>query len=231
MNVTESAAQPDRSTGEGASALDESRVTSRVLARTLDWIERVAIATIFGVVVITRHDTLFDPDTRTWFILFLISEGLVVFFILIRRVTDDVTLRVRDWMLAASASFLPLLATAGGDPLIPVSVGALLVLLGVSLQLSAKLILARSFGLIAANRGVKVRGPYRLVRHPMYAGYLITHIGLLLTSPLLLNLIVYVAAFSLQILRIFAEERILLGDETYRNYAQGVKYRVIPRVF
>lgn len=211
--------------------LDDSRVGSRKLARALDWIERVAIALVFAVVAFTRHETLLDPDTRVWFILFLISEGLVVFFILIRRVTDDVTLRVQDWMLAVSASFLPLLAEAGGDPLVPVGVGALLVLLGVCLQLSAKLILARSFGLIAANRGVKVRGPYRLVRHPMYAGYLITHIGLLLTSPLLLNLIVYVTAFSLQILRIFAEERILLGDETYRNYALGVKYRVIPRVF
>ena len=39
-------------------------------------------------------------------------------------------------------------------------------LIGLYVQISGKLILGRSFGLIAANRGIKVAGPYRIVRHP-----------------------------------------------------------------
>ena len=54
---------------------------------------------------------------------------------------------------------------------------------GFVLQLSAKLTLRRSFGVVAANRGVKASGPYRLVRHPMYAGYALTHVGFLLAGP------------------------------------------------
>ena len=41
-----------------------------------------------------------------------------------------------------------------------------IMLIGLYVQISAKVILGRSFGLIAANRGIKVEGPYRIVRHP-----------------------------------------------------------------
>ena len=37
-----------------------------------------------------------------------------------------------------------------------------------------KLSLGRSFGLMPANRGVVSTGMYRLVRHPIYLGYLVT---------------------------------------------------------
>ncbi len=34
-----------------------------------------------------------------------------------------------------------------------------------------KVLLGLSFGVVAANRGVKIGGPYSFIRHPMYAGY------------------------------------------------------------
>ena len=45
---------------------------------------------------------------------------------------------------------------------------------GLVLHLYGKVCLARSFGLVAANRGVQRLGPYRVIRHPIYAGYVIT---------------------------------------------------------
>ena len=60
-------------------------------------------------------------------------------------------------------------------------------LIGLYVQISAKVILGRSFGLIAANRGIKVAGPYRIVRHPIYAGYTIIHVGFLLALPLIVE--------------------------------------------
>jgi protein-S-isoprenylcysteine O-methyltransferase Ste14 len=44
------------------------------------------------------------------------------------------------------------------------------------------MVLGRSFGLLPAQRGLVVVGPYRFVRHPIYFGYLIGHIGFLLVN-------------------------------------------------
>ena len=99
------------------------------------------------------------------------------------------------------------------------------------LQLSAKLTLRRSFGVVAANRGVKASGPYRLVRHPMYAGYALTHVGFLLAGPTLWNLAIYGATLAIAVRRIIAEERVLRRDSAYRALADRVRYRLLPFVF
>jgi protein-S-isoprenylcysteine O-methyltransferase Ste14 len=96
-----------------------------------------------------------------------------------------------------------------------VAVCGFLMVVGLCLNTAAKLTLRRSFGVVAANRGVKVSGPYRLIRHPMYAGYALTQIGFLLSGPTLWNFTIYALAFSIQIARIRAEERILNNDPAY----------------
>ena len=52
-----------------------------------------------------------------------------------------------------------------------------------SIIIAGKLTLGRSFGLMPANRGVVSSGIYRFVRHPIYAGYLITHVAFLAAHP------------------------------------------------
>ena len=102
---------------------------------------------------------------------------------------------------------------------------------GFALQLSAKLTLRRSFGVVAANRGVKANGPYRLIRHPMYAGYALTHIGFLLAGPTLWNLAIYITVLTIAVRRIVAEERVLREDAAYRALVEKVRYRLLPWVF
>jgi protein-S-isoprenylcysteine O-methyltransferase Ste14 len=104
-------------------------------------------------------------------------------------------------------------------------------LFGFLLSLSSKLALNRRFGIVAANRGVQTKWPYSIVRHPMYAGYLITQVGFFITSPTLWNAFVYAIAWTLQILRIFEEEKLLKQDEAYRTFTQRVRYRLVPGLF
>ena len=99
------------------------------------------------------------------------------------------------------------------------------------IQISTKVALGVSFGLVAANRGVRVSGPYRFVRHPMYAGYVITHVGLCSAMPSAINALLYVCALSLQIVRIKREERVLMQDQQYRDFSARVRYRLLPGVF
>jgi protein-S-isoprenylcysteine O-methyltransferase Ste14 len=120
---------------------------------------------------------------------------------------------------------------AGVQPIAPATVCMAIIIAGLLLQVGAKMTLGLSFGVVAANRGVKVLGPYRLVRHPIYAGYTIAHIGGLLAMPSLTNAWLYGAALVLQIARIFCEERVLKEDIEYRAYAAHVHYRLVPGIF
>jgi protein-S-isoprenylcysteine O-methyltransferase Ste14 len=162
----------------------------------------------------------------------LLSETAVLVFVLIRRSTDAISQRLGDWLLAVTATLAPLLILPVGDTLPALMpIGLVLVLFGNIVQAWAKLVLRRSFGIAPANRGIKISGPYKYVRHPMYAGYLMVHIGILMLLPAPINLVIYVVGWWAQILRLEAEERLLGEDAAYQDYAAKVRYRLIPGVF
>jgi protein-S-isoprenylcysteine O-methyltransferase Ste14 len=197
--------------------------------RLLDVFEQVAVLALYVFFVVRLW-----PDGRSasgWYpLLLLFSEGLVVVLLILRRPTDRISTSVRDWLVAAAGTFLPLLVSKGGEPIFA-PLGPCLILLGLAIHVSAKLSLLRSFGVVAANRGVRVGGVYRLVRHPMYAGYMLTHIGYLLVAPSFWNAAVYAAVWIFLILRIRAEERVLSEDSVYQDFKRRVRYRLMVGVY
>lgn len=169
-------------------------------------------------------------EVKPYVLLVLLSESLVFVLLIIRRPTENISISFRDWIIAFSGTLLPLLVSKGGEPLMP-RLGVFLMLWGMFIHIGAKLSLFRSFGVIPANRGVKVKGPYAFVRHPMYAGYFFTHLGFFIAAPSFWNFMVYICNWGLLLSRIFAEERLLLGSPDYQEYKKRVPYRVIPGVF
>jgi protein-S-isoprenylcysteine O-methyltransferase Ste14 len=164
--------------------------------------------------------------------LLVISESLGVLLILTRRPAASVSTHPFDWALSLIAVNAPLLAApAPASTFVPSQIATALMFLGMIIQISAKAVLWRSYGIVPANRGVKTGGPYRFVRHPMYAGYTLTHIGFLLGFPSLQNALLYFAAFSVEVARLMREELILKKDPLYRAYAVRVRYRLLPFVF
>ena len=201
------------------------------MSLALDLLERAVVAVFFSLMWWSFLGSWQETGDIISLVL-LVSEGSVVAFVLIRRFTNDVSYKVGDWLVALLGTTAPLLIRpTGGEPLIPVAFCMALILAGLALQIAAKLTLRRSFGVVAANRGVKMGGPYRFVRHPMYAGYFMTQIAFLLANPSIWNVAVYVVAFSLQVRRIFVEERILNHDPSYRALAAAVPYRLAPGIF
>jgi protein-S-isoprenylcysteine O-methyltransferase Ste14 len=90
--------------------------------------------------------------------------------------------------------------------------------------------LARSYGIVPADRGLITGGPYALVRHPLYAAYMVGGAGYLIQSLSGWNVLVDGVAVGLQVLRIRLEERHLDGD-AYTQYRSRVRWRLFPGVW
>ncbi|MES2493988.1 MAG: isoprenylcysteine carboxylmethyltransferase family protein [Pseudomonadota bacterium] len=196
-------------------------------AAVLDRIEQAVIVLLWLVLVyrVYHSDNPVAP-------LLLLSESAVAIFTLLRRPTENLSLNLGDWLLAMTATCAGLLIIPG-VMLVPTlePVGIAIYAVGNAVQLWAKLVLRRSFGVAPANRGIKLGGPYRFVRHPMYAGYALVHLAVLMLMFHPINLVIYAIGWWAQILRLLAEERLLLLDPKYAAYMQQVRWRLIPGVF
>lgn len=155
------------------------------------------------------------------------SETLAVVLILIRR-PGEMVAKPYPFLIAFLGTGLPLLARPGDVALLPDFITTSIIIAGLGINIWAKLSLNRSFGLVAANRGVKRGGPYRFVRHPMYLGYICNQAGFLLSAFSWQLMLLYGAAWSVQVLRIIEEEKVLLLDPEYRAFAGKVRYRIAP---
>ena len=108
--------------------------------------------------------------------------------------------------------------------------GDLVALAGCVWLLVAVLALGRCFGVLPEARGLVTRGPYRLVRHPVYLGELVACAGLVLAAPTTWNLFVAVVFAGAQALRMRLEEdELTLQFPEYSGYAAETP-RLVPRL-
>lgn len=209
----------------------EARSRSQQVFRDLfSVLSRVIPAAYFGVVCFGFWKSF--AETGKWTsLMWIVSEGLVILLLVFRRESRRLSARPWDWTVALGGSFTVLLVRPTASAIVPDSLGVLLLVAGTAVEVHAKLFLGRSFGLVAADRGIVLNGPYRIVRHPIYLGYLVTHIGFLLTNWSLRNIAAYLVVYCFQIARILAEERLLKTNGLYRAYCEQVRYRLMPGVF
>lgn len=188
----------------------------------------VSMAAVWGLFCYA-HLLAFRHNGDWSYLLFVASESLAALLFLIRSEPVGVSHAPLDWTLAIAGTAAPFLFMPADAALLPAA--RLLIVAGVLLQIAGLLSLNRSFGLVAAQREIKTTGIYRLIRHPLYASYLLSYTGYVLVNTTWANAAVGVLGAVLLLCRLQREERFLAQDLQYRVYMRQVKYRLLPLVF
>jgi len=188
----------------------------------------IAMACLWGIFA-SAHVLAFLREGDWSYLLFCSAETLAALFFIVRSPPVSVSADSRDWLLAIGATFAPFFFSPSDMTIWP---GArYLLAIGSLLQIAGLLSLNRSFGLVAAQRTIKTSGMYRLVRHPVYASYMVSSSAYLLTNASPSNGVVYTLAMLMLVARLLREERFLAADVRYRVYMRQVKYRLLPLIF
>ena len=191
---------------------------------------RVLVAALF-LALAWRLGNDFVETQRPTDLLMLVGEALVVVLTCLRRPARIVDRRAVVRGVTAVSLLSPLLVgPAETQALLSEAAAASLAGLGLAIVVGGKISLGWSFGLLPANRGVMERGLYRIVRHPIYLGYLMTHIPFLAAHPSGWNAAVLLVGDGALIVRALYEEETLGRDPQYVRYCQTVKWRIMPGV-
>jgi protein-S-isoprenylcysteine O-methyltransferase Ste14 len=85
---------------------------------------------------------------------------------------------------------------------------------------------------VEAGQKLVSTGLYRLVRHPMYTGNVITMVGIPLALGSYWGLVVVLSGVVVLALRIRDEEKLLREELAgYREYTQKIRYRLVPSMW
>jgi protein-S-isoprenylcysteine O-methyltransferase Ste14 len=223
--------------GDHQDASDLPRPLSRGRCRALEPMlkdigSRACIGTLFTLLTVN----LFADFMRTGHVtglLLIVGESLVVVLTVMRRRAIAVDRSATAAILTTLSVVGPVLlrASDGETPLAGDQVTAMLSAIGLVIVVLGKMTLGRSFGIVPANRGVVARGPYNFVRHPIYAGYLVTHAAFLMAHPAPWNVAIVVVGDVALIFRALMEERVLSADAAYQKYCERVGWHLVPGVF
>jgi protein-S-isoprenylcysteine O-methyltransferase Ste14 len=165
--------------------------------------------------------------------LLLLLESFTAVAFLLRRRAKTSSADPGDWVIALAGTMAPLFLFPAPSVL-PLTVRVVLETVqafGTCVSIFGVLWLRRSFGIVPANRGIRVSGLYGFVRHPIYAGYILSHVAFTLANPSARNVAITIANIVLQVIRITNEEHHLKSDTEYRKYIIRTRWRLFPFLY
>jgi protein-S-isoprenylcysteine O-methyltransferase Ste14 len=208
-------------------------------------LSRLAVTALFvGAAVVTAaaaYDHLVtavtDASARTWALAgyWVLRAAVVAAFSFFVAVRADPRTHARSPIAfistgAALGAMLLLTQPAPDTDTGLVLLGDVIALASYVWLVVAVLYLGRCFGLLPEARGLVTRGPYRLVRHPVYLGEFGAVAGFLVGAPSLWNLGAATMFVAAQAVRMRLEERALEREfPEYGTYAAATP-RLLPRI-
>lgn len=168
-----------------------------------------------------------DPSLAS--LIWMVGAAIMGVFTLFRIPPRTVMITAHSIVASGGMVLLPCFMRPGYHTVgIIAAVAIVFELAGVVLSQVARIYMGRSFGILPANRGLVSRGPFALVRHPIYVGWLILSLGFALSYPSVWNFFFLGASLPFMVWRIQLEEALLHDDPEYRAYQERVQFRLWP---
>lgn len=189
----------------------------------------VGLAALFIAFAVAQARS-YSLHPRLSVLLLVVFEALFAVFVVVRRQAAVTATSLAAWLSTTGGSFSPLLlrpATGANDLLAAQAIQVA----GAGLAVAGILSLNRSVGLLPANRGIRRTGAYRLVRHPLYAAYILIHAGYVANNFTFRNVATACVALAAQLFRIHGEELLLSRDPEYVTYREHTRWRLVPFVY
>jgi protein-S-isoprenylcysteine O-methyltransferase Ste14 len=208
-------------------SLDEKmRKLVKEQGRRLDWLWAALSASLAIEAIIGRG----TPDAEA--LLYFCVHLLTAILFLIRNPPLE---RSTGWLSYVVAGLCTIYAyaydvdIASETTMFPF--GRSLMIGGAVLCLFSMLSMGRCFGVLPIYRGVRTSGLYRIVRHPIYASYILMDMGLIAAYPSVGNAMLFSLGLILFVTRIHYEETLLRHVDQYRSYIGAVRFRLLPFVY
>jgi protein-S-isoprenylcysteine O-methyltransferase Ste14 len=212
---------------------------------TPDWLARATVILVFTLMASVSLGSAFHAATdwseqtlayKVLYIASRISNGL---FLALAAATAVTRLRpvnkaagLQPRVSAVAGTFLVstlVLLPPAPTPPIWLAISSALVLVGASLSFVVLRWLGRSFSIMAEARRLITKGPYAVVRHPLYVCEEIAILGVLIPVISPLAVLIVLVHGLLQLRRMLNEEKVLRATfPEYEDYAARTP-RLIPR--
>jgi protein-S-isoprenylcysteine O-methyltransferase Ste14 len=116
---------------------------------------------------------------------------------------------------------------------VPLVAGDVLILGGLLFSITSVGFLGRCFGVLPDARGLVTRGPYRLVRHPLYLGEIVAILGMTVASsnPALAAAALVVLATTQAVRARYEEATLGAAFPGYAEYAARTRFRIFPGLY
>lgn len=198
----------------------------------MHWLINIAVASFFAYFIYSKIIRLAAGQSMALSIALLFRNTSITLVFLFRHPSKLTSRNVGDWILAIGGTFITYLYTGRATPIHPsiVPIAYVILILLAFLSTFCIINLGRSFGIVPANRGVKTRFLYRIVRHPLYSLYMIYDLAFISVAFSLSNCCVGILHALFSYLRAKREENILIQDRAYSEYASKTRYMFLPGI-
>lgn len=163
----------------------------------------------------------------------LVRNTTITMMFLVRRQSTLTSRRFIEWFMAIAGTFCTYFyAVKETWPIYrPLVMPTYFIMAGAAFMgVIAVLNLGRSFGIVPANRGIKVKGLYSIVRHPIYLSYAIVDLAFLFHCTSIRNWSVFLIYLLMTYFRAKYEERVLQQSPDYREYMKKTRYMFLPGI-